>query len=395
VNFRHLAGALALSAAALAAVACGDDKPPTTPTPAPTPPPPAAAPVLTAPKVDAPAENDQLQTLRPSLRVMNATADQAGARTYEFQISDDPDFAPASAGISRYYKVVLTQANVAEGGDGRTTFDAPADLQPTTRFYWRARARQGTTDGPFSATSTFRTKIQGYNRPGELFDPLTNGSTIGAVVNNVTLTPGRGATINTNESHIRYQLAQMLTVGEFSFEADGIHNDTPGDKTKMMSMYDGNGDIITSDYRATIEKRDGGVVAWRFIAGEAESDAQIDTGSSERVGINFDPAQTYVWRIKWGNNFFNLEIFRGAAMTDRVYDFGKPYAGTYDPNPHICYLGAPIGRSGAESASVVGATWRNVFIGNGARPRPTSIGTATIENPADDPRIKNRGIRLR
>jgi hypothetical protein len=113
------------------------------------------------------------------------------------------------------------------------------------------------------------------------------------------------------------------------------------------------------------------------------------------VGINFDPAQTYVWRIKWGNNFFNLEIFHGAAMTDRIYDFGKPYAGTYDPNPHICYLGAPIGRSGAESASVVGATWRNVFIGNGARPRPTSIGTATIENPADDPRIKNRGIRLR
>ena len=31
-------------------------------------------------------------TLRPTLRVVNATADQAGSRTYEFQVSDDPDF---------------------------------------------------------------------------------------------------------------------------------------------------------------------------------------------------------------------------------------------------------------------------------------------------------------
>ena len=272
MKLRLLTSALALSAA-LMATACGDDPPPTQPTPPPPPPPPPAAPVLTAPKADLPGENDQLQTLRPQLRVMNATADQAGARTYEFQISDDPDFAPASAGISRYYKVIVTQANVAEGGDGKTVFDVPGDLQPTTRFYWRARARQGTTDGPFSATATFRTKIEGYNRPGELFDPLTNGTTVGALVNNVSLTPGRGATINTNESHIRYVLPQMMPIGEFSFEAEGIQNNSPGDKTKMMAMYDGNGDITTSDYRATIEKRDGGVVAWRFIAGEAFYDA--------------------------------------------------------------------------------------------------------------------------
>ena len=76
--------------------------------------------------------------------------------------------------MGRYYRVVPTQGNVAEGGDGKTQFEVPADLQPTTRFYWRARARQGTVDGPFSATATFRTRIEGYNRAGELFDPLTN-----------------------------------------------------------------------------------------------------------------------------------------------------------------------------------------------------------------------------
>jgi hypothetical protein len=392
VNFRPLAGALALSAA-LAAVACGDDKPPTTPTPAPTPPPPPAAPVLTAPKADLPADNDQLQTLRPTLRVLNATADQSGTRTYEFQISDDPDFAPASASsMGRYYKVVLTQASVAEGGDGKTLFDVPADLQPTTRFFWRARAHQGTTDGPFSATASFRTRIQGYNRVGELFDPLTNASTVGAVINSVTLTPGRGATINSNESHVRYNLIATINAGEFSFEADGITNDGPGDKTKMMSMFNGDGDITDSNWRMTVEKRDGGVIAWRFIAGQPGG-KQIDTeGSSERIPVNFNPGAVYFWKASWGGGF-DLNIFEGGITGNRIYSFGKGLGATYNPQPHVAYLGSVVGRAGPDSASVVGATYRNVFIGDTAHKRPISLGTAEIENPNDDPRIKYRGIK--
>ena len=394
MNLRTFAGALALTAAVMAA-ACGDDPPPTQPTPQPqAPPPPPAAPVLTAPRADAPGDNEQLQTLRPSLRILNATADQTGTRTYEFQVSDDPDFAPTSAGLGSSYKLVSAQAGIAEGADGKTSFDVPADLLPTARFYWRARARQGTTDGPWSTSSTFRTKIEGFNRPGELYDPLTNGSTVGALVNSVTLTPGRGATINTNESHIRYVLPQTVTRGEFSMEVDGIQNNSPGDKTKIMSMYDGNGDITTSDYRATIEKRDAGVIAWRFIAGETDNhETQIETIGAERVGIDFNPSQTYLWKSSWGHGGFTLEIFLGNTTANRIYEFGKPYHGTYDPTPHVAYVGSPIGRGGPGDASVVGATWRNVYLGSAGRPRPTALGTALIENPNDDPRIKNRGPR--
>ena len=176
-------------------------------------------------------------------------------------------------------------------------------------------------------------------------------------------------------------------------EVDGIQNNSPGDKTKIMSMYDGNGDITTSDYRATIEKRDAGIIAWRFIAGETDSEAQIETVGQERVGINFNPGQTYLWRSTWGNHFFRVEIFNGSTTADRIYEFGKPYEGTYDPTPHVAFVGSPIGRGGPGDASVVGATWRNVYLGNAGRPRPASLGTALIENPADDPRVKHRGIR--
>jgi hypothetical protein len=392
VNLRYFGGALALSAA-LAVAACGDDPPPTQPTPPP-PPPPPANPVLTAPRADFPGENDQLQTLRPTLRVVNATADIAGARTYEFQVSDDPDFAPASASsIGRYYRLVVAQANLPEGPEGKTQFEMPGDLQPTTRFYWRARARQGTVDGPWSAAATFRTKIEAYNRPGELYDPLTTGTTIGQVINSVTLTPGRGATINSNESHIRWVLPVPVTTGEFSMEVDGINNFTPGDKTKIMSMYDGNGDITTSDWRMTVEKRDAGIIAWRFIAGETDNhETQIETIGQERTSINFNPSQTYLWKASWGG-FFRVEIFNGNTTGDRIYEFGKPYHGTYDPSPHTVFIGSPIGRGGPGDASVVGATWRNVYLGSAGRPRPSSLGTALIEDPSQDPRVKLRGAR--
>lgn len=392
MKLRYLAGALALSAA-IATAACGDDPPPTQPTPPPTPPPPAN-PVLTAPRPDGPSENEQLQTLRPTLIVVNATADQPGGRTYEFQVSDDPDFAPASASnLARYYRLVAAQANLPEGSEGKTQFVLPGDLQPTTRFFWRARARQGTVDGPWSSTATFRTRIQGFNRAGELYDPLANGTTIGNVVNSVTLTPGRGATINSNESHIAYQLVTPVIAGEFSMEVDGIQNFTPGDKTKIMSMYDGNGDITTSDWRMTVEKRDAGIIAWRFIAGETDNhETQIETIGAERTSINFNPAQTYLWRASWGG-FFRVEIFNGSTTADRIYEFGKPYHGTYDPTPHMAYVGSPIGRGGPSDASVVGATWRNVYLGAAGRSRPISLGTALIENPNDDPRLKYRSVR--
>jgi hypothetical protein len=392
VKLRYFAGALALSAA-IAVAACGDDPPPTQPTPAPVAPPPPANPVLTAPSPDAPGDDEQLTTLRPRLVVRKATSDQVGPRSYEFQISDDPDFQPASASsLARFYKVVVTQAGVAEG-PADATFEVGVDLQPATRFFWHARARQGTTDGPFSATRTFRTRVLSYNIDGELYDPLTTGTTVGTPVGSFSLVPGRGYTNNNNESHMRYNLVRTIQVGQFSFEADGITRDNPGDKTKMMSMFNGDGDITDSNWRMTVEKRDAGVVAWRFIAGRPGGATQIDTeGSSERIPVNFNPGTTYFWRATWGGGF-DLNIFEGGVGGNRIYAFGKSMGATYNPQPHAAYLGSVVGRAGPDSASVPGVTYRNVYIADQSKPRPASLGTATIENINEDPRIKYRGIR--
>jgi hypothetical protein len=375
VRARSLFGICLIS---LTVAACSDDKA-ATPT-QPTTPPVTTPPTLTAPGVDVPEDDQQLDTLRPTLRVANATSNQTGAKTYEFQVSDSSDFAAASASsYARVFKVVASKAGVPEDASGKTSFDVTDDLQPTTRFYWRARVRQGTTDGPWSATRSFKTQVMGYNRPGELYDPLTNGQTVGAFVGSISVIPGRGAQVNTNDSHVRYVLAQTLTSGQFSFEAEGITNDSPGDKTKILSMYDGNGDITTSPYRCTVEKRDGGVLAWRFIAGQAGAN-QIETDSSERRPVGFSPGTVYGWKASWGGGF-GVKIWAGGLNGTPVYDFGKGVGGTYAPQPHVCFLGAPIGRAGAGDASTPGVIYRNVFIGSGSR--PASLGSALLPKGAD------------
>ena len=97
----------------------------------------------------------------------NATADKTGARTYEFQVADNQGFSAASTSNIAGFAATLSKTGVAEGTDGKTAFIPDTDLQPTTVFYWRARAVQGTSIRPWSDTGTFRSKLVGFLRAGE------------------------------------------------------------------------------------------------------------------------------------------------------------------------------------------------------------------------------------
>ena len=183
----------------------------------------------------------------------NATSDQPSLYL-EFQISDSNSFSTSNASNVTGFVSSVTATGIAEAS-GVTTWTPSQDLQPTTVFYWRARASQGSTVSAWSATGTFKSKLVGFNRAGELYDPLIHGETVGEVVGSATFIPGKGIQINNGVSHLRYRLAQTIPSGEFSMEVEGLRANAPGDKAKVFGMSDGQGDFITNDYRVDIQYR--------------------------------------------------------------------------------------------------------------------------------------------
>ena len=368
---------LSISCVALvAAIACGGSDS----TPAPTPP--VVNPNLTAPAAETPSADEQLDTLRPTLTVKNGTSDQSGTRTYDFQISDSADFPTALTSYITSYNVTVSKTGVPEGTDGKTSFTPDADLQPTTRFYWRVRMTQGATVSAWSPVGKFRSKLVGFIRDGALFDPLIHGETVGERVGSTTFIPDRGLRLDTINSFVRYRLPRAVRGGEYSMDVEGLAADGPGDKAKVFGMQQGTGDFITNDYRVDIQYR--GVkgfppnaIQWRVIYGDADDlDVRYEPTTAQRMASVFrlNPSTTYHWRFTWGSEI-RLVMLQGGMTGNTLYNIGKPAPnGTYNPNPHIAYLGAPAGRSGVESATIAGTVYRNVWLGD--QPRPESLGSA-------------------
>jgi hypothetical protein len=156
---------------------------------------------LAAPAIDAPTDDEQLNTLRPTIVVRNSSSSSSGSRTYEFQLATSDSFA----------SIALTRSGIPEGSGGRTSFTPDADLQSTTRYFWRARVAQGSSTSDWSPIGRFRTRVVGYNNAGELFDPLTNGETVGTVFGPTEWVAGKGLKLVAGNSFVRYQLPRTRT----------------------------------------------------------------------------------------------------------------------------------------------------------------------------------------
>lgn len=379
---------VACAPAALVAGSCGS-KTPTQPSPnnpGPT------IPGVAAPTLDSPASDAQLTTLRPTLTVRNGSSGAAGTRTYDFQISDRSDFGAASGSTSAYYAAALTRTGVAEG-TSTTAFAVDQDLQPATRFYWRSRWVQGTTIGEWSATSTFRTEIVGYNRPGELYDPLVNGATVAeARINRTTFVANKGIRIDETDSHVRYRLAQAIASGEFSLDVEGISNmpfSQSGNtgKLKILSMDDNSGNHYTSDYLMNVQYRGFSgnpdhAISFKMLLGEDVEERKLEPNLGERsAGVrHLNAGNTYYWKATWSNGIQVVVQDGGPGGVNgsgsgrggnTIYDFGKSSGFIYQPNPQFAYLGV---NNSTEDTGSWPATYRNVWIGNKAR--PTSLGSA-------------------
>jgi hypothetical protein len=307
---------------------------------------------LTAPTPLTPANGSTLETFAPVLSVT--------ASAPKFQGS-----GPLT--IAHRFQLLNGSTVVRETRTSGTTW-APSGMEPKTTYGWRVRGEVGGMVGPWSTTWTFTTAEQpeAYNRPGELYDPLIDGKSVGQPQGSVTFIPNVGARLNGFTSHIRYPLPETITAGEFSMLVTGVLDNTEGGKTKLMSMSEGLADLITNDRRFTLERRGNprGVVAWRLIT----HDDAIDTGPAERIYVPFSPNQTYLIRTVWGNNRLTITMNEGGASGRQIYRQSKSYAGVYDPSPHYAFVGAPVGRSGAVGASIPGMIARQVWISSNPRP---------------------------
>lgn len=352
---------LVFAATALVAVAmaCGDQSPgPASPT--------GTTPIAsednpdgsnlkaTAPVPQSPTGGVRLEIFRPTLVIGNSTGRFAGIGfAYRFQVIIEG--------------TIVHDTVVGQTSSSTTSWQVPADLPTDKQVRWRARAELESAFGPWSSDATFLSpeKLEGYIRGNEVYDPLIDGKTVGVPVGSVTFIPGVGVQLNDFGSHIRYELPQTLEAGEFSLLISNIPANTEGHKTKVFAMGQGHQDIVVNDRRMTVEKRGDppGIIAWRFITRED----QIDTEGPEREFYNFQGNLTYFWKATWGGRF-DVRIFEGGVSGRQVYHKGKPYAGVYNPNPHFAYIGAPVGRTGPEGATVPEMIVRQVWISS--RPRP-------------------------
>lgn len=360
---RKWIGAMALVMTALAA-ACANDGPRDVPVgPSPNP----GDESLTAPVPDAPVNDAEVTGVRPTLVVRNGASSGSGPRTYEFQVSDRTDFTA----------IVVSQAGVAEGAAGTTSFTPAIDLPSSSRLYWRARTVQGTLASAWSTTALFRTQAGGFNRPGELFDPLVGGTTLGQRVGSTTDMGARGLRVDNNTSWVRYELAATLTSGEISVEVEGLAPNGAEDKSRIFSMMDGGSNLYNSKFLFNVQYRGqsgnpDNAISYKVLMGDSDLKYEPDFGQRSAGVRGLNPGTTYLWTATWGSSF-QLTVREGGVNGPVVYQQGQATPGTYNPMPHTVYLGA--NDAAQESGSYAGAIYRNLWVGN--RPRPASIGATT------------------
>jgi hypothetical protein len=310
---------------------------------------------VTAPGPQAPANGATLDTFTPTLTVSRSTFkfQGVGAITHRFQLLNG--------------STVLQEFTTAG-----TTWK-PTNLQNKKTYGWRARGEQGPRFGAWSATWTFTTPDQpeAYNRPGELYDPLVDGKTIGETIGAVNFIPGVGAKLENFTSYIRWRLQQTVVQGEFSMIVTGIPDNTEGGKTKMMAMSEGLSDIVTNERRFTLERRGNpkGVIAWRMISHNDRIETVGAAPRGDRKYVKFSANQSYLLRAVWRGQVLTITIQEGVPNGREIYRMAKHYNGPYDPDPHYAFAGSPVGRSGVMAATVPGMIARQVWLST--KPRPS------------------------
>src|SRR5262249_4000822 len=140
-------------------------------------------------------------------------------------------------------------------------------------------------------------------------------------------------------------------------------------KNSLISMSKDDGSAFNDNqFRMSIDVRGNGAMAFRFLAGKS---TYAETVGSERKVYPFHEALTYFVQGRWGDGVFTTTFREGGFNGTTIYDLGKGYGGTYNPNPHSAFVGRPYTPGTRDTpASWEGAIIRQLWLSN--RPRPAS-----------------------
>ena len=121
----------------------------------------------------------------------------------------------------------------------------------------------------------------GFSRPGELFDPLTNGETIGTRSGSTTFLGTRGLRVDNRFSWVRYELAQTLTSGEISVEVEGLQPNGAADKSRIVSMMDNAPNLFRSKFLFNVQYRGvsgnpDNAISYKVLMGDEDLKSQPD-----------------------------------------------------------------------------------------------------------------------
>ena len=302
---------------------------------------------LTAPTAQSPPLGEALEEIQPELVAGNASGG-SGARTYTFELALD----------SAFQQMVQTESGVPEGLGGITKWRT-APLEPDTKYHWRVKASTSAGAGPYSTPSEFRIKA-GFTRDRisgglVLFDPLTNGTTVGQLMGGKFVAGGWQP--QENSDCIRYQIP-VLREGRIEFETTNVSSPNPvSGKRILISMWDpSKGEYTTNPFRMHLQKLDRTTVKFDDVRLR-----WISRGQETNTGISFfdfEPQIIYSWRIEWGT-FPGIPSQHVKVFLDGFEILSRNYDKPYSPNPHWVELGNCERKETLEQA-----IWSNIRIGS-------------------------------
>jgi hypothetical protein len=358
---RLFAVACALSLFA-AATACGGKSAPAAPTPGPT----VVTPKLEAPAVKAPIAGQQLDTVKPTLSVTNAaTTGNVGTVTYEFEVSELDTF-PAGSKTS-------AEKDIAQGGDGTTSWTPPSNLIPNFKYFWRARATAANVASPteWSTTETFRTQTKGFVISGmEVYDPLTNGSTVGTRIGG-HFVAGQGWQADGDSDGIFYDFGSCTSCTvEFDVTNFGRAVGASRDKDyKWLSMGDAAafGNFVSfrnHPWKMHLEQRgDGDGTGMKLIwrNGDSGGGNPGDHENRNDSTVDWRTNVVYHFTFRWTPAGFSVRVgivnADGTLSGDREWFSGSFGGRAFAPPSLRISLGCY-----PRSDTMAGAIWRNVHI---------------------------------